>query len=143
MFNLQKGITPIISAILMILIIVSLSMAFFQWNKYVNEIFENTTKDRTESEMEMDRTSFMIVNVAGNQVGIKNNGRVYIGINHFSFYLNETKYDSILDEPLGETSMDPADIFIFNITGFVDGDYVIKVTGPYGIADEVFDELTN
>ncbi|MCK4634684.1 MAG: hypothetical protein KAT37_02305 [Candidatus Aenigmarchaeota archaeon] len=140
---LSKGIAPIIFAILMVLIVVALSISFFQWSKGVSETFENTTKWKTESEIEKTQTSFTIVNVDGNQVGIKNNGRVSIDINHFSFYLNETKHDSILDEPLGGTSMDPADIFIFNITGFVDGDYKIRVTGPYGIVDEVFDELIN
>ena len=109
----------------------------------MSETFEEATKEETESKIEKAQTSFTIVNVAGNQVGIKNKGKVMIEVDDLSFYLNGTKHDSSLHEPAGETFMNPADVFIFNITGFADGNYTVRVTGPYGKMDEVFDEMTN
>ena len=141
---LSKGITPIIFAMLMVLLIVAMSVSFFQWSKGVSETFENTTKWKTESEIEKTQTSFTIVNVAGDDIGIKNNGRVYIDINHLSFFLNETMATVAVFDPLpAPTTIEPSGIVIFDITsvGFSDGDYKIRVTGPYGIADEVFEYL--
>lgn len=143
MFQLSKGIAPLVITVIMVIIVIALSASFLYWGMGVSETLERVTREETESEIEKSRTSFAIVNVAGNQVGVKNKGKVMIEVDDLSFYLNGTKYDSLLHEPAGETFMNPADVFIFNITGFADGNYTVRVTGPYGVADEIFDEMTN
>lgn|GEM_PF-1893648 len=133
---MPKGIAPIIVAILLVLIVVVLSFMFLTWSMGVNEMYRNTTEKITESEIQRSQTSFFIVNAASNQVGIKNNGKLPINLTDFSFYLNETRRS--VTPPPG-TYIQPSETAIFTINGaIVPADYVVRVTGPYNLADEVF-----
>ncbi len=46
-------------------------------------------------------------------------------------------------QPLGITSLGPSQIAIFNIEGTYDDNYTVKVTGPYGMTDEIFAYMHN
>lgn len=140
---MSKGVTPVIMAIMMILLVLILSISFFVWSTSINKEFEYTVKNISESQSQKSRTNFFIINAAGNQVGVKNNGDVSIELDEFYFFMNGTKYDSVIHQSPSPTTLGPSQIAIFNITGTYNDDYVVKVTGPYGVADQVFTAMTN
>ena len=66
-----------------------------------------------------------------------------IYIRDINFYLNGSNHTKILVEPLGIDYIAPSKVAIFNLTDFSTGNYTIRVTGPFGISREVFDELND
>ena len=79
--------------------------------------------------------------VSSNQIKIKNNGEESIDLNTFIFYLNGTKCDVILYSSPDPNQLRSGEIAVFNILGSHNGNYTIRVTGPYGVAEEVFAEI--
>ncbi len=141
---MTKGITPIITSMILILVVILISSGVLYWNLEMGESFRNISETHAETKAEESKTSFMIVNAAGNQVGLKNNGGVHINPGDFSFFLNDTRHGSVVHQPFPPPdTIQPSEIFIFNVTGAYDGNYTVKATGPFGKSDEVFAYMKN
>ena len=141
---MSKGLTPIVIAILMTLIVVFIGGSVFYWMGGVGETFQNMTEETTNTEMRETKTDIGIVHVAGNQIGLKNKGESVIPADELNFYLNGTRYNHLVEEPAGRTEMYTSDLFIINITSLPPGtnNYTVRVSGPYGASDEVFAEMS-
>lgn len=140
---MSKGVESIVIAVILVLITVISTTAFYIWNQKIGERLEETARNASETQSQESRSSFFIVNAAGNQVGVKNNGQVSINMDEFSFYMNSTMHDSEIHQSPSSTSLGPSQIAIFNITDPYPygGNYTVRVTGPYGKSDEIFAEM--
>ncbi|UCG95259.1 MAG: hypothetical protein JSV92_04415 [archaeon] len=139
-----KGISNLIFAVIMIIIVIFLATGFLYWTLGVGETFENSTEGSTKSSLKKTQTSFFITNIDGDEITLKNNGQVSIDVDDFSFYLNGSQATSNAVGPLPiPSSIDPSEVVTFELSGFSDDNYLVRVTGPFGLADEVFEELTS
>lgn len=139
---MSKGIENIIIVVILVLVTISSSVIFVAWTQNIGQGFKETAETHSESQSQKSRTSFTIVNAAGNQVGLKNTGEVGIEIDNFEFYFNDSWCSSSLYEPAGITTLQPSRIAIFTVTGFSNGYNTVRVTGPYGISDQIFVNMT-
>ena len=133
---MTKGITPLLVAILMVILVVFMGTAFLYWGQGMGEDFRNVTEDVTRSQVESSKTNFAIISVSGTEVGVKNKGETNLHVDDFNFYLNDTEYNYISTNPPGVTELNTGDIVIFDL-GVGLSSYIVKVSGPYGRTDIV------
>ncbi|UCG95260.1 MAG: hypothetical protein JSV92_04420 [archaeon] len=142
---MKKGLAPIIIEIILILIVVALGTSYFYWNQGFSETFEESTRERTESEMRRSGSDITIVNVARKEIGVKNTGKFSIDIDLLSFYLNGTQVATIVTDPIPvPATLNPAQIAIFEVTTVppdLEANYTVRVASPDGAYDEVFAEM--
>ena len=132
---MSKGIAPLIGTLLIILVIVSITITVFYWSQNVSETFKEVSEKQTESKIKKTNTAFSIVNIAGTEIGIKNNGKVSIDVNDINFYVNRIKRNPVSISPPVST-IDPGDTVIFDLDVDLTSKEV-KVAGPYGISETV------
>jgi len=135
----MKGISTLIVAILLVLIATSLATLFFAWGNEVNEIFKSTTENITQEKISQSQASFFVATVAENKIAIKNNGEVPLDVGDFYVYLNDTLATATPENP-SQTKVNPGEMLCLVVSA-PDGNYTIRVSGPYGKMDELFDEI--
>jgi len=135
---MNKGVSSLIVSILLILITISLAMAFYSWGMDISLRFRENTETMTNHTISKAKTSFFITTVSATEIGIKNNGDTPLDMNAFQVYINDTLVEVIPNV----STLQPQNVTTLNITSpFTPGNYTIKVSGPYGKYDQIFDEL--
>jgi len=135
---MNKGVSSLIVSILLILITISLAMAFYSWGMDISLRFRENTETMTNHTISKAKASFFITTVSATEIGIKNNGETPLDMSAFQVYINDTLVEVIPNV----STLQPQGVTTLNITSpFTPGNYTIKVSGPYGKYDQTFDEL--
>ena len=86
----MKGITAVISIILLLLITISLVGFAFIYFTRVTEIASQRTQEQLEHVISAQQMVVVIDNIAGNTLVIRNRGSISFGLGNVSVYANNT-----------------------------------------------------
>ena len=130
---MNKGVSSLITALLLMLITISLAMAFYSWGMDISLRFRENTETMTNHTISKAKASFFITTVSATEIGIKNNGDTPLDMNAFKVYINDT----LVQTTSPVNILEPQNVTTLNITSpFTPGNYTIKVSGPYGKYDQ-------
>ncbi len=134
---MKKGITPIITMVLLVLVFTSLSYLFLTWSLEAEERFERASEEKTEYQVERTQTSYTIAEVYGENLSIKNKGKTLIHGDNFTFYLDDTPFNPV--SSAGSMGKAQSGDFEFPVNL---EDYEVTVIGPYDITDVLLPEIS-
>ncbi|MCD6478245.1 MAG: DUF2341 domain-containing protein [Candidatus Aenigmarchaeota archaeon] len=136
---MDKGSAAILVSILLILISLSVAALFFAWGQRVNKTFKESTENIVNEKIMQSKAGFFIATIAENKIAIKNNGEVPLNASNFQVYLNDTLVPATPENP-SNTEVSPGDM-LYLVVSAPDGNYTVRVSGPYGKFDELFGEI--
>ena len=140
----MKGIANIISIVLILMTILIVSSIFFSWILTTSHTMENKTEKYNENTKKIGNINFMIdsikVDIANSRVNItiKNNGKTEIDVKKLFVYLNGTKHD-LYSYSLKDIIYPGENVVKYINCGSTMKNYDVKVTGPLGTSDEIYD----
>ncbi len=134
----KKGITPVISMILLILIVVALGGVFAAWTTRTWQSVEEKGTEQIEQTTESFRKGVIIDNIdcATGKVYVRNSGSVNIPVGEISVYINDSLIDGYWNDTSGDTltEIEKGKIGVFNTTK-TDINGPVRISVGAGIQD--------
>ena len=108
--KMRKGITPVISVVLLLMITVALVGFAFVWFQGIWQNVADTTGTGITTQVDIMNTRVAIENINSvtNKITIRNTGSVNVATNSLSFYINNEPV--VCDWTIGGTETDPGQI---------------------------------